>query len=519
MNKLLTALLLIFSIGVSLAQEVILEGYVYEEGNRGYLNTARVLVEETATGDIAGETYSNIDGYFSIEVEANTAYTLHVSKDFFEELDKEVTTGSEKTFVKVEMMREQGYMFEITLADKKQDEEFPTDGIRNTRIEVYNNTTKEEVLVIEDHPEPEFRIHMKDGNHYTVLVRKDGYFAKKMEAFVNVNGCIMCFEGIGSVTPGVADNLTSGNNSGVLLANVEMDKVFTGKSLKIENLYYDLDKAFLRKDAKKELDKVVTLFNYNPRLTIELGSHTDSRGSDDYNLDLSKRRAESAVQYLIREGGINSSRISSRGYGETRLTNECANNVNCTEEQHQQNRRTELTIVGIGEKMEYIPLAEMKRREELEQLAITGQLGEQVTGEQLNQILNAEDLEKIPSENVNQEKVKAAGDKTVAKHAKMEESTTEMKDETKSNASVTKPIILNGPAIVLHEGTKRITKDHELYQEHKDLKLFELPNKTVWYMLTGFASKQAAQAQLDEERKMGHPGAFLVEFKNGKLVK
>ncbi|MNR02849.1 Outer membrane porin F precursor [compost metagenome] len=82
----------------------------------------------------------------------------------------------------------------------------------------------------------------------------------------------------------------------------------------------------------------------NPTIWIELGSHTDSRGKDNYNLDLSQKRAESAVQYIISRG-INKNRLTAKGYGETQLLNKCANGVNCTEEEHQLNRRTEFKIV------------------------------------------------------------------------------------------------------------------------------------------------------------------------------
>ncbi len=82
----------------------------------------------------------------------------------------------------------------------------------------------------------------------------------------------------------------------------------------------------------------------NPTIWIELGSHTDSRGKDSYNLTLSQKRAESAVQYIISKG-IDKNRITAKGYGETQLVNKCANGINCSDEEHQLNRRTEFKIV------------------------------------------------------------------------------------------------------------------------------------------------------------------------------
>ncbi len=81
----------------------------------------------------------------------------------------------------------------------------------------------------------------------------------------------------------------------------------------------------------------------NPTIWIELGSHTDSRGNDQYNQSLSQRRANAAVQYIIGKG-IDKSRITAKGYGESRLVNGCSNGVSCSVADHQLNRRTEFTI-------------------------------------------------------------------------------------------------------------------------------------------------------------------------------
>ncbi len=85
----------------------------------------------------------------------------------------------------------------------------------------------------------------------------------------------------------------------------------------------------------------------NPNIKIEIGSHTDSRGKDGYNMLLSQLRANSAVLYLITVGGIDKDRLSARGYGETRLVNRCSNGVACSPAEHQLNRRTEFTIVKM----------------------------------------------------------------------------------------------------------------------------------------------------------------------------
>lgn len=116
-----------------------------------------------------------------------------------------------------------------------------------------------------------------------------------------------------------------------------------GKTYVLRNVYYDFDKAAIRPDAAVELDKLVAVLNDYPNMHIELGSHTDSRGNDAYNLKLSQARAESAVAYLIGKG-IDKDRLSAKGYGETMLVNRCSNGVKCSEADHQANRRTEFKV-------------------------------------------------------------------------------------------------------------------------------------------------------------------------------
>jgi len=117
-----------------------------------------------------------------------------------------------------------------------------------------------------------------------------------------------------------------------------------GDKIVLENLYYDFDKHEIRPDAALVLNQVVRVMRDNPGLRIELSSHTDSRGSDSYNMRLSQRRAQAAVDYIVGRG-IAAERLQARGYGESRLVNQCAEGVNCSEPEHQANRRTELEVI------------------------------------------------------------------------------------------------------------------------------------------------------------------------------
>jgi len=118
--------------------------------------------------------------------------------------------------------------------------------------------------------------------------------------------------------------------------------------IEINPIYFDFDKANIRPDAAIELDKIVEVMKDYPDMVIELGSHTDCRGSDEYNLYLSDRRAKSSAAY-IQERIDNAERIYGKGFGETTPNVPSTNGCNTlTEQQHQLNRRTEFIIVELG---------------------------------------------------------------------------------------------------------------------------------------------------------------------------
>ena len=119
--------------------------------------------------------------------------------------------------------------------------------------------------------------------------------------------------------------------------------------LTLSGIYYDLDKADIRPDAAKVLDSLATILTNNPTLVIELASHTDSRADEAYNLKLSQKRAQSCVDYLVKKG-IAKARLQAVGYGESKLINDCADGVDCTEEQHQENRRTTFRVLNTDYK-------------------------------------------------------------------------------------------------------------------------------------------------------------------------
>jgi outer membrane protein OmpA-like peptidoglycan-associated protein len=123
-----------------------------------------------------------------------------------------------------------------------------------------------------------------------------------------------------------------------------------GKCFGIKMIYFDLDKYNIRTEAALDLEKILDVLNQNPTMKLDIRSHTDCRQTAQYNQVLSDRRAKSTIDWLVKNG-IDASRLTGKGYGETQLVNDCGceptNKSNCTEEQHQMNRRSEFIITAL----------------------------------------------------------------------------------------------------------------------------------------------------------------------------
>lgn len=126
-----------------------------------------------------------------------------------------------------------------------------------------------------------------------------------------------------------------------LVKNLVMTPIEVGLTVRLKNIYFDFDKTTLKEESFVELNKVVDFLNQNPHISIEISGHTDSKGSDEYNLNLSQGRSQSVVDYLIGQG-IAASRLQAHGYGETKPID-----TNDTEEGRANNRRVEFTVLKI----------------------------------------------------------------------------------------------------------------------------------------------------------------------------
>jgi outer membrane protein OmpA-like peptidoglycan-associated protein len=327
---------------------VVVEGTILNDKNGNPLPDAQVVVFDDRMFAPLAQALTDVNGTYRIVVPKKDRYRVAVDKNTYFKSDKIFSSDTAQMRQDIAMKNKPGYIFDITIFDKDRRKE-ASNSLPDCKIEIYNNTTKEQELTLPKHHKAVFNFPFNEGNHYTVLVRKPKYINRRIEAYVDINGCILCVDGMGVEKPNLEALMSHNNEVGYFLGSIELDSLQIGKKFNIPNIYYDYDKSFIRADAAKILDKFAVFLKDNPAIKMELGAHTDSRGSDAYNMALSGRRAEAAVRYLVDVCGVNQANITSKGYGETELVNSCANKVKCSEDEHQMNRRTELKVTAIME--------------------------------------------------------------------------------------------------------------------------------------------------------------------------
>ncbi|MHC2991781.1 hypothetical protein OB13_09360 [Pontibacter sp. HJ8] len=208
----------------------------------------------------------------------------------------------------------------VTTLERKQNEKKRTVQVVLPQVQlVISQQNLNDTTTVMTNRKGQYFMDGRKGNSYSLQGTKQGYLNQNTQVTVPT---------------------TAGDTVQVALV---FDRDEKDVAIVLENIYYDLDKWDIRPDAARELDKLAEVLKANPTVKMELSSHTDSRESLKYNQLLSERRAQAAVDYLISRG-IASSRLTAKGYGKTRLVNSCTDGVQCPEEEHQQNRRTEFRI-------------------------------------------------------------------------------------------------------------------------------------------------------------------------------
>ncbi len=173
--------------------------------------------------------------------------------------------------------------------------------------------------------EGRIRLTLQEDSDYAFLANMEGYLS---------NQAVFSSVGLGK-DPNRPEQIYE--------VEIVLDRIFFETEITLENIYYDFDQWFIRDDAQPTLNELAEVLQLNPGIRIQMGSHTDCRGGDRYNQDLSQRRAQSAVDFLI-AGGIDASRLEALGYGEGDPAVDCLCS-RCSEEEHQENRRTTFKIL------------------------------------------------------------------------------------------------------------------------------------------------------------------------------
>ncbi|CCH53752.1 OmpA/MotB domain protein [Fibrisoma limi BUZ 3] len=263
---------------------------------------------------------TNVEGRAELCVESNAEYEFKAVKEGFamNSVRFSTLTQSSKPVMNVSIYLERSENTIVKGVVKTEVNQKPASGVKVT---LRNEKDKSEQTVVTG-PDGGYEFAMKPNAPYTLTAQKDQYATKKTKY---------------GKQPKKATNKVVTDSLGIY---------GVGDVFQLKNIYYDLNKFFIRPDAARELDRVVSLLKEYPQMKIEIRSHTDARASDGYNIRLSENRARAALDYIVSRG-ITPNRLVARGYGESEIVNGCVDGVNCTENEHQQNRRTEFKILEV----------------------------------------------------------------------------------------------------------------------------------------------------------------------------
>jgi outer membrane protein OmpA-like peptidoglycan-associated protein len=286
------------------------------------------ILETVTTGD---------DGSYVFSVDPDMNYSLRGTLPEYFEGVKETDTHTDEEVVKADVMLEKdpGLSLYGLVSDKGTGA--PLEGVKVTLSDNLGGAgSNYNTPSTGDFRRPITDKRLQDRISYNLTLEKEGYLTKT----VTYNKLLE--------RPGQYD-VHSELDLSMTKLEVGMD---IGEAININPIYFDVNKSNIRPDAAIELAKIVEVMNNYPTMVIELGSHTDCRASEAYNMSLSDRRAKSSAAW-IKKKITDPSRIYGKGYGESQLVNHCAcgrtdkNNEICSEEEHAKNRRTEFRIVKM----------------------------------------------------------------------------------------------------------------------------------------------------------------------------
>jgi outer membrane protein OmpA-like peptidoglycan-associated protein len=276
-------------------------------------------------------------GQYTFELEPNKEYVISASKDDYKEnlanlTTKNLTTSSIQAQVNLD--KNEGFSLYGLITDNKTKQ-----ALSEVKVTIVDKSSGKVVFDGITANSGDFdkvleNVQMNQTLNYSLTLKKDGYLTKTADFSKLVT------------TPGV---INMNEKLDVSLTKVEVG-LDLAELIDIKPIYFDRNKFTIRSDASIELDKIVKVMNEYPTMVIELGSHTDCRGTILQNATLSDNRAKASAEY-IKKKITNPDRIYGKGFGESKLKSDCpcegSVKSTCTEEQHQENRRTEFLIIKI----------------------------------------------------------------------------------------------------------------------------------------------------------------------------
>jgi len=299
-----------------------------KEGN--ILAAVNVELKDLESGELVYATSDEL-GRFSFLVDPEKKFAFVGTKEkYFDGKNTVETFGKQGVFpVDLILEKDPGLSLYLLIKDKVSGE--PVDSVKVKLVDNMTGLTDSVMTSLTgDYLRPLTDKKLNDRGSYNFTIEKKGYLSK-------------------TVTFNVLFDREGKFNVHEYL-DLSLDKVEVGQDLskivELKPIYFDVGKANIRPDAAIELDKIVKVMNDNPAMIVELGSHTDSRGSATSNQSLSDKRAKSSADY-IKARITNPDRIKGIGYGESKLVNECKDGVTCPDTKHQENRRTEFIIISM----------------------------------------------------------------------------------------------------------------------------------------------------------------------------
>jgi outer membrane protein OmpA-like peptidoglycan-associated protein len=296
-------------------QLVRIAGRVIDKASKEPVTTATVVVKG-ANGQAMRNAVVEMkpDGHFVLDVPYQENFLLVSSAAGYNQAEKAVATNDDDLEDIVIEMEKYDYLAEGTVFDGETGQ--PLEGA----TVLLTDANGQEVARHITDASGNYRFPLEKEREYRLQAEKENYFKQS----VRVN--------------------TRTATSPVIRNDFRLFPLKVNQVVRLDNIFYDYNKWDIRPDAAIELDKLVQTLTDNPTVAIELSSHTDCRGKDAYNLNLSQKRAKSAVDYLISKG-IADARLKSKGYGESKPSESCKCEK-CTEDEHQRNRRTEFKVLS-----------------------------------------------------------------------------------------------------------------------------------------------------------------------------